>query len=157
MKTDCRECAKPLDPRNKSGLCKPCLMHSGMIQAKRVATLASQSSLERMSRFRIVRSDGECWGWRGCHNGVGYPVLRINKKLRVATQIALELDGRLQPSPRHVACHSCDNPICTNPAHLWWGTKAENTQDGYRKGRIKTPTERRRTQGFLATEVRHAA
>jgi hypothetical protein len=33
------------------------------------------------------------------------------------------------------ALHSCDNPPCYSPKHLWKGTKGDNTQDMMRKGR----------------------
>lgn len=102
----------------------------------------SRSLPDRLAKFQIVRGPDECWGWTGCDNGVGYAYLRIDKKLRLATHVALEVDGRSMPQPGMHACHRCDNPICTNPRHLWWGTPSENTTDGYRKGRIKTPTER---------------
>lgn len=32
-------------------------------------------------------------------------------------------------------CHTCDNPLCVRPDHLWLGTKTENTADRTRKGR----------------------
>lgn len=28
-------------------------------------------------------------------------------------------------------CHACNNPACSNPKHLYWGTPSDNTKDMY--------------------------
>lgn len=90
---------------------------------------------ERLAKFRVVNGEDDCWGWNGATDPRGYGKLGINKKTRIATHIALEVDGRPRPSNNHCACHKCDNPECTNPRHLWWGSRSENTRDMIAKRR----------------------
>jgi hypothetical protein len=54
----------------------------------------------------------------------------------VASRFAIELKiGRQLETGEH-ALHSCDNPPCVNPAHLWVGSIADNNADASRKGRM---------------------
>ncbi|MEG4199333.1 HNH endonuclease [Microcoleus sp. Pol12A5] len=37
----------------------------------------------------------------------------------------------------YFACHTCDVRNCINPNHLWEGSRLKNSQDRFKKGRIK--------------------
>jgi hypothetical protein len=57
--------------------------------------------------------------------------------LQTTHRIAWELaNGRQVPKGMDV-CHTCDNPPCCNPAHLWIGTAKDNTRDMILKGRAR--------------------
>ena len=51
-----------------------------------------------------------------------------------AHRIAWEFENGPVPDGMCV-CHSCDNPPCCNPKHLFLGSHQDNTQDMMKKGR----------------------
>lgn len=76
----------------------------------------------------------ECWEWIGKPNQGGYGRFGHDRIVRRASHVAYELTyGPIRDG--NIICHSCDNPICVNPAHLWQGTHSDNHQDKARKGR----------------------
>lgn len=81
-----------------------------------------------------VDKSGKCWIWTRGKTGAGYGHLRFNGKLTYAHRVAFELTyGAVLPGL--FICHSCNNPPCCNPKHLWVGTPADNMSDRDRKGR----------------------
>lgn len=38
-------------------------------------------------------------------------------------------------------CHACHNGLCSNPKHLYWGTRKENVADAKSQGAHKNPFE----------------
>lgn len=80
-----------------------------------------------------------CWEWQGSTcRGYG----RITTGSRTDGSRRTESTHRLSyrlfhgevPEGKEV-CHTCDNPRCINPAHLFAGTRQDNVDDRETKGR----------------------
>jgi hypothetical protein len=76
-----------------------------------------------------------CWEWQASRTRRGYGSFNLNGKMVQAHRFALEQALGRPLEPGECACHSCDNPPCCNPLHLWAGTVADNNRDARRKGR----------------------
>lgn len=81
----------------------------------------------------------ECWEWIGNKNHFGYGRIQMSKKTHKAHRLSWELHHKQKVPDGMFVCHSCDNPGCVNPEHLWIGTAAENNKDRNRKGRANMP------------------
>lgn len=81
----------------------------------------------------------ECWEWQGLKDKDGYGrigLVKDGKRTNVPVS-RLALEAKLgRPLKRgEQACHSCDNPGCVNPRHLFLGDNKINTEDRCKKGR----------------------
>lgn len=58
------------------------------------------------------------------------------KKLHMlAHRVSYQLHTGEDISSNDIICHTCDNPACINPKHLFRGTHKDNVQDKVNKGR----------------------
>lgn len=75
-----------------------------------------------------------CLLWPYGKSGDGYGRLRVDGRKVGAHRVALAL---VEPEPEGGAhaLHSCDAPLCFNPAHLRWGSHDENMAEMVARGR----------------------
>lgn len=84
---------------------------------------------------RVQRSPSGCWVWMSYVNDTGYGKFTLAGQGTKAVH-RLVYSILCAPIPRGMCvCHTCDNPPCCNPAHLFLGTKKHNTRDMWAKGR----------------------
>lgn len=81
-----------------------------------------------------IRGEDECWEWTATKTLKEYGRIRIGGKFSLSHRVSFVIAHSEIPIGMFV-CHSCDNPSCVNPAHLWIGTNYDNVQDMIRKGR----------------------
>lgn len=74
-----------------------------------------------------------CWPWLAACQTDGYGAIKYHGKQRAAHCVAFYLT--YGTFPVYLGCHTCDNPPCCNPAHIFDGTPKDNTQDMVRKNR----------------------
>lgn len=86
------------------------------------------------SKVDVRPSDLECWPWTASVNQHGYGRFKERGTAQNASRIAWQIanDQRLLD---WVARHTCDNPICCNPAHIISGTQRDNVLDAKARGR----------------------
>ena len=106
-------------------------------------TTLTQSEIEAFFWAPIDRV-GECWEWagsrsakRGSGRDYGHFIIRRDGRyIRLyANRVAVYLMTGAVPA---MACHTCDNPPCIRPTHLYPGDAQSNSDDMVERGRKAT-------------------
>lgn len=150
----CKTCTKEFEskrPYRKGVYCsKKCVRYGGSkeslghMKGKGFWQISTEDQkLERIKQLfeNIVIKLGfdKCWGWKNRLLSVGYTSIYAGpRKYILGHRASWIIHNGIIPDGLFVL-HKCDNPICTNPDHLFLGTNTDNVKDCIKKGR-KNPS-----------------
>lgn len=97
----------------------------------------STTEIERFYSHIDRKSIVRCWLWQLGVDKDGYGKTSVRGKTIRTHRLAYLLFYGVDPLELLV-CHTCDNPTCCNPYHLFLGTEQINTLDAKAKGRLNT-------------------
>ncbi len=104
----------------------------------------------------VIRSEG-CWDWKTKVSKRKYIFMFYTKSepgIKAHRYSYMIHKGNI-PDGMYV-CHSCDNPRCTNPEHLFLGTNMDNVRDMMNKNRhnIGSKHPRAKLNEVKVTEIK---
>jgi hypothetical protein len=115
---------------------------SDLVLGKRKTCGCSNKPKDPVDNFEKhfeMKSPFECWNWNAHKLTSGYGHWQINHSkynkhwLTHRFSYFSYKDNTL--SDEDIVCHTCDNPSCVNPEHLFKGTQQDNIDDIINKGR----------------------
>ena len=120
----------------KHGYSKSCGCLRKEVSEKSLAKrqLEKHGTLEDRFFDRFKKMDSGCWQWTSHSDKDGYGVLPGNSKNTRAHRFSYEFHKGAIGLEVSI-CHTCDNPGCVNPEHLFEGTTKDNIQDCIEKRR----------------------
>ena len=120
---------------NKGGSCG-CLKTESNSKAMKKMQLEKYGTVEERFFNRFKKDPSGCWLWISHCDKDGYGILPATGAAVRAHRLSYEIHNGQIPDGM-VVCHTCDNPSCVNPEHLFSGTTKDNCQDMLSKGRDK--------------------
>jgi hypothetical protein len=112
--------------------------------------------MDKMAEARFwkkVNKTSTCWEWTAYKLFNGYGRFSINGKTDYAHRISWQFATGKYPKGKQVL-HTCDNPACVKPDHLFLGTLKDNMVDRNKKGRQFTEKKLNCRHGYPFTNTK---
>jgi len=105
------------------------------MRLKKIHIVNPEKVKEQFYGKTFINSDG-CWIWKGLLDRIGYGWFTLGKEDFKAHRVSYTVFKGEIPDGMLVL-HTCDNPSCCNPEHLWLGTQKDNMKDCAKKERLR--------------------
>lgn len=143
----CPACGNPFSRKGDDKWTKTC--------SRKCAGALTRGRFAERFWSHVDKSGGPdaCWPWMLSLDSGGYGHVGRDGKLVKAHRVAYELvNGPI--SDGLDGLHSCDNPPCCNPSHIFPGTHGDNMRDAHQKGRRDNAGERNANSVLTEAHVR---
>lgn len=153
MTTNCKICKKEFTKKEsrQKNCSLSCAAKNKWINYKRYSEFSDLEKIEYMKKFydqKVIRKNG-CWSWSACIDDTGYGVMAlVSKKINAHRVSWMIHNQKIIPKGKWVL-HKCDNPICSNPEHIYLGNAAQNSKDMIERGRSNIPLGEKRSHTKL--------
>ena len=102
--------------------------------------MANKQAIEPRFWAKVTKTSC-CWHWTSARSGGlsgdAYGLFWVGGKKRSEYAHRVSYEMHKGPIPRGLlVMHSCDNPLCVNPEHLFVGTAQDNANDASNKNRL---------------------
>lgn len=92
----------------------------------------------KVSKFKTKKG---CLEWLESTSTDGYGKFKLDHHTLRSHRLAYVLSNKEQIPDDMWVLHTCDNPLCCNPDHLWLGDNSDNQQDMVKKGRYNSKSD----------------
>ncbi len=127
------------------------------VRSVAIPPITEKDSDRFWSKVAFTANPNKCWNWTLFkHRGYGRFYLKVEGRKKtvnfIAPRISYYLHNNVDPVGKAVL-HTCDNPSCVNPKHLFLGTNKENTHDMMKKNRGVQPKGSRHGRSKLNEQI----